>query len=142
MLGDTDFFIDPDTGIEPASGGNWSHIRLSDISALLPLGNKRVILIYQHAPRLNNWANALLQRLVNYEIKQPLFCKSFVAVSLVGLGVEVTDTGLPFLIDFDEHGAGQSQEGCFIREEGGDAGASVNLFVESFDEVVVRNRRR
>jgi hypothetical protein len=67
QLRDKDFFIDPDIGIEPEKGGNWRHIRLSDISALLRLGNKRVILIYQHASHRSDWSNACLQRLVNYD---------------------------------------------------------------------------
>jgi hypothetical protein len=53
----------------------------------------------------------------------------------VGLGVEVADSCFPFLVDFDEHGADVPQEGCFVGKEGGDAGASVNLFVESFEHI-------
>jgi len=48
-----DFFVDPDTGIEPDGGGDRKHITISEIEILFPLDSKRVVMIYQHAAREN-----------------------------------------------------------------------------------------
>ena len=52
-----------------------------------------------------------------------------------GIHVEVSLSGLPFFVDFGEHGADESHERCFVREERGDTGTPENLLVESFEHV-------
>jgi hypothetical protein len=56
-------FIDPDTGIEPKSGANNEHLRIKDLRlvwASLLKGDKLVV--YQHAPRTENWKQNLITR--------------------------------------------------------------------------------
>ena len=62
-----DLFVDPDTGIEPATGGNAAHIRHEELSQLLPNGSQRVVLVYQHSSREEKWTQACLQRVVLLE---------------------------------------------------------------------------
>jgi len=56
-------FIDPDTGIEPASGAKDEHLRWKDIR--LVWGTLRCedkLIIYQHAPREKDWIQRLKER--------------------------------------------------------------------------------
>ena len=46
--------------------------------------------------------------------------------------VEVNSDGLPFIADFVEQGGDQAQEGGFIGEEAGDAGAALEFPVDAF----------
>jgi hypothetical protein len=63
----SDLFVDPDTGIEPPGGGDYRHIRLSEIAQLLPNDTNRVVLIYQHSFHKHNWTDACLQRIIQYK---------------------------------------------------------------------------
>lgn len=65
IANNTDLFVDPDTGIEPLGGGDYQHIRLSEIAQLLPNDTNRVVLIYQHSFRKHNWTDACLQRIIH-----------------------------------------------------------------------------
>ena len=59
-----DLFVDPDTGVAPESEGDGRHIRLSELAQLMPPGFKRIVLVYQHAPRFHrdsNWVDARLK---------------------------------------------------------------------------------
>ena len=49
--------------------------------------------------------------------------------------VEVNFGGLPFVADFVEQGGDQAQEGGFIGEEAGDAGAAFEFLVDPFQSV-------
>ena len=49
--------------------------------------------------------------------------------------VEVNFGGLPFVADFVEQGGDQAQEGGFIWEEAGDAGAAFEFLVDPFQSV-------
>jgi hypothetical protein len=51
------------------------------------------------------------------------------------LHVEVNFGGLPFIADFVEQGGDQTQEGGFIGEEAGDAGAAFEFLVDAFQGV-------
>jgi hypothetical protein len=49
---------------------------------------------------------------------------------------EVNSGGdLPFVVDFAEQGGDQAQEGSFIGEEAGDAGAAFEFLVDPFQRV-------
>lgn len=49
--------LDPDTGIEPASGGNRQHVRKQEtVQILQRLTTGDALAIYQHAPRFSNSA--------------------------------------------------------------------------------------
>ena len=50
LSGDSDLFLDPDTGIEPPGSLKGKHVALSDLQRLLER-SQRLILIYQHAQR-------------------------------------------------------------------------------------------
>jgi hypothetical protein len=56
-------FIDPDTGLEPNSGGKDEHIRVKDLwavwEALLP---RSLLVLYQHASRTKGWEDRLATR--------------------------------------------------------------------------------
>jgi hypothetical protein len=63
-------FIDPDTGIEPPSGGDSRHICLADLRRLCDLlrsGDK--LIVYQHAPimRKKTWIEDGLGRILDGE---------------------------------------------------------------------------
>ena len=64
---DIDLLVDPDTGIEPNSRNDETHIRLLELGLLLPRGCSRLVLVYQHSPRrkINNWCDDSIQRVVN-----------------------------------------------------------------------------
>jgi len=49
--------------------------------------------------------------------------------------VEVDFGGEPVVGDFCEDGAGQAQEGGFVWEDGGDAGAAFEFLVDAFEGV-------
>ena len=49
--------------------------------------------------------------------------------------VEVNFVGLPFIAGFVEQGGDQAQEGGFIGEEAGDAGAAFEFLVDPFQGV-------
>src|ERR1035441_9829149 len=49
---------------------------------------------------------------------------------------EVNFGGLPFVAEFIEQGGDQAQEGGFIGEEAGDAGAALEFLVDPFQSVV------
>jgi len=49
--------------------------------------------------------------------------------------VEVNFGGLPFIAEFVEHGGDQAQEGGFIGEEAGDAGAAFEFLVDPLQGV-------
>jgi hypothetical protein len=56
-------FIDPDTGIEPASGAQDEHLRAKDLFLVwkaLRAGDK--LIVYQHASRKGNWRQYLGRR--------------------------------------------------------------------------------
>lgn len=72
---DDDVFADPDTGIEPESGGDAGHICLSEVGQLVPDASKRVVFVYQHAFRKNNWVDTCLQRIVRSSFLTG--CKAF-----------------------------------------------------------------
>ena len=60
----TIWFFDPDTGIEPPSGANRTHVRLSELAnafQLIPEGD--YLASYQHAWREENWQSQARTRL-------------------------------------------------------------------------------
>ena len=59
-----DLFVDPDTGIEPAGGGNckYKYIKLDELARLLPESSSRILLVYQHKPRTKDWPSECLKR--------------------------------------------------------------------------------
>ncbi len=48
---------------------------------------------------------------------------------------EVSFSGFPFVAIFGEQGANQAEEGSFVREEAGDAGAAFEFQVDAFEGV-------
>jgi hypothetical protein len=62
--GDADLFADPDVGTQPNGGGDCRHIRFLEIAQLLPVGAKRVLLVYQHSFREENWTGIRLQDVI------------------------------------------------------------------------------
>ena len=49
--------------------------------------------------------------------------------------VEVNFAGFPFVAGFAEEGGDEAQEGGFIGEEAGDAGAAFEFLVDAFERV-------
>jgi hypothetical protein len=63
-------FIDPDTGIEPPSGGHSKHVCIADLkrlAGLLRSGDK--LIVYQHAPimRKKSWIDDIIDRMTEQE---------------------------------------------------------------------------
>jgi len=57
-------FLDPDTGLEPSRGGDDSHLRITDLAALVSaISQHDKIVIYQHAHRKTNWLQHSCKRL-------------------------------------------------------------------------------
>src|ERR1035441_9905270 len=54
--------------------------------------------------------------------------------------VEVNFGGLPFIAEFVEQGGDQAQEGGFIGEEAGDAGAAFEFWLTRSRALLVRSR--
>lgn len=82
--GDSDIFVDPDTGIEPDSGGDRRHIRQSEIEALLPSGSRRVLLVYQHSPRKREWLKGCLEKVcASNEFHAFAYCAGTVAMVFI-----------------------------------------------------------
>jgi len=63
-LDGSDLFVDPDTGIEPPQGGGVRHIRVAEVVQLLPPESHRLLLVYQHSFREENWVDARLQHVL------------------------------------------------------------------------------
>jgi hypothetical protein len=62
-------FVDPDTGIEPRSGGDNKHLSIADLERLAKLmRNGDKVIVYQHAPimRSKTWINDVIDRLGEY----------------------------------------------------------------------------
>jgi hypothetical protein len=59
----SDLFLDPDTGVEPKSGPKKCHVGLNDLSKLLPDKSRRLIMVYQHRPRMDDSVQAVLDRI-------------------------------------------------------------------------------
>ena len=58
------WFFDPDTGIEPPSGANQKHLKLTELSNAFELINPGDYLAcYQHAWRAENWQMLAVRRL-------------------------------------------------------------------------------
>jgi hypothetical protein len=58
-----DVFVDPDTGIEPTTRGGTEHMRRQEIAMLLPAEASRIVLVYQHAYRKDDYAAATLKQI-------------------------------------------------------------------------------
>ncbi len=62
----SDLFVDPDIGIEPPSGSNYRHIRLTEIAQLLSKSTNRVVLIYQHSFHKDNYIDVCLKKVIKF----------------------------------------------------------------------------
>lgn len=62
-MGDSDLFLDPDTGIASGKRAKDSHLRVSEISSLLKKSKRRVLFIYQHSSRKKDWLTRKLETL-------------------------------------------------------------------------------
>jgi hypothetical protein len=60
-----DLFLDPDTGIAPPSSCGKKHLCLKNINDLLPSTSKRLLLIYQHSFRKENYVQDKLNQIKN-----------------------------------------------------------------------------
>ena len=49
--------------------------------------------------------------------------------------VEVSFGGFPVVADFVEHGTDQAQEGGWVWEDAGDAGAAFEFLVDAFERI-------
>ena len=54
---------------------------------------------------------------------------------LFTLHVEIDFPGQPVVVDLDEQGTGQSEQGRLVGKQGDDPGASFDLSVESFQSI-------
>ncbi len=62
---DTDAFLDPDNGVAPGSGGDARHVRPNELATLLPADSRRIVLVYQHSFRTNDYVQASLRRVAD-----------------------------------------------------------------------------
>jgi hypothetical protein len=62
-LGNSDLFLDPDTGIAPDGRRQKKHISPCEIAHLLSSSRSRMLLIYQHASPNKNWIREKLRLL-------------------------------------------------------------------------------
>lgn len=59
-----DVFLDPDTGVEPGCGSACErHVTVHELEQMLSTAPGRVLFVYQHAHRKNDWASDALDRL-------------------------------------------------------------------------------
>jgi len=62
---DSDVFLDPDNGIAPEGGGDAKHVTPSELAILLPADSRRIVLVYQHSFRTNDYVEVSLRRVVD-----------------------------------------------------------------------------
>jgi len=62
FAGDSDLFLDPDTGIEPISGCKKCHVGLDNLRCLLPDNSRRLVMVYQHRSRIRHGVEDVLDR--------------------------------------------------------------------------------
>ncbi len=58
LSGNFDLFVDPDTGVAPASGGDHRHVRLAELDAILAARDERMLIVYQHSGRVEKRTDA------------------------------------------------------------------------------------
>lgn len=90
-----DIFVDPDTGIEPTTRGGTKHIRRQEIAMLLPEEARRIVLVYQHAYRKDDYAAATLKQIVADDCLRG--CRAFAykggSVSMIFIARDATRLG-------------------------------------------------
>ena len=52
-----------------------------------------------------------------------------------GLGLHVAMLKLPLVVEFEQHGIDEADDGLLIREDADDIGAALNLLVDALDRV-------